>query len=112
MKNLLTTTLILGCLTAFAQKGIDGTWKGTRETPNGAFEITYTYKVEGNVLTGTWKSEFGETKLQNGEVDGKKISYSFTINDRTISYTGELVSDDEIKLNNEMGEMKLTRVKE
>ena len=63
------------------------------------------------MLTGTWKTQFGETQLQNGKVDGKKISYSITINDRTIDYTGELISDDEIKLNNEMGEMKLTRVK-
>jgi hypothetical protein len=112
MKNLLTTALLLGCLTAFAQKGIDGTWKGTRETPNGTFEVTYTYKVEGNVLTGTWKTQFGETTLQNGKVDGKNISYTISINDRTIDYTGELASDDEIKLKNEMGEMKLARVKQ
>ena len=111
MKNLLTAVLLLGCMTAFAQKTIDGTWKGTRETPNGPFEVTYTFKVEGNVLTGTWKTQFGETTLQNGKIDGKNISYTISINDRTIDYTGELVSDDEIKLKNEMGEMKLARVK-
>ncbi len=112
MKHLFTTLFVLGCMTAFAQKTIHGNWKGSRETPNGTFEVSYTYKVEGKVLTGTWKTQFGETQLQNGKVDGKKISYSITINDRTIDYTGELISDDEIKLNNEMGEMKLTRVKQ
>src|SRR5687767_11633394 len=112
MKNLLTAALLLGCLTTFAQKGIDGTWKGTRDTPNGTFEVTYTFKVEGNVLTGTWKTQFGETELQNGKVDGKNISYSISFNDRTINYTGEIVSNEEIKLKNEMGEMKLTRVKQ
>jgi hypothetical protein len=111
MKKLFTLALFIGCITAYAQNPIDGNWKGTRETPNGSFEINYTFKVEGNVLTGTWKAQFGETKLENGKVDGKKISYSFSFNDRTINYTGELVSDDEIKLNNEMGDMKLTRVK-
>jgi hypothetical protein len=111
MKKLFTLALFIGCITAYAQNPIDGNWKGTRETPNGSFEINYTFKVEGNVLTGTWKTQFGETKLENGKVDGKKISYSFSFNDRTINYTGELVSDDEIKLNNEMGDMKLTRVK-
>ena len=112
MKNILTAALLFIGLTAVAQAPIDGTWKGTRETQNGTFEVTYTFKAEGNVLTGTWKTQFGETTLQNGKIDGKNISYTISINDRTIDYTGELVSDDEIKLKNEMGEMKLTRVKQ
>jgi hypothetical protein len=112
MKNLLTAALFLVCLTAFSQKTVDGTWKGTRETPNGNFEVTYTFKVEGKVLTGTWKTQFGETTLQNGKIEGKTISYTISVNDRTINYTGEIVSDDEIKLKNEMGEMKLARVKQ
>lgn len=112
MKHLLTVALLFVCLTAFSQKGIDGTWKGTRDTPNGPFEVTYTFKVEGKVLTGTWKTEFGETTLQNGKIDGKNISYTISINDRTLNYTGEIVSDDEIRLKNEMGEMKLARVKQ
>jgi hypothetical protein len=111
MKNLLTAVFLLVGLTAFSQKTIDGNWKGTRETPNGTFEVSYTFKAEGKVLTGTWKTQFGETTLQNGKIDGKNISYTISINDRTIDYTGEIVSDDEIKLKNEMGEMKLTRAK-
>jgi hypothetical protein len=112
MRKLFTTLFVLGCMTAFAQKTIDGNWKGSRETPNGTFEVSYTFKAAGNVLTGTWKTQFGETQLQNGKVDGKKISYSITLNDRTLNYTGELISDDEIKISNEMGEMKLTRIKQ
>lgn len=111
MKNLLTAVFLLVGLTAFSQKTIDGNWKGTRETPNGTFEVSYTFKAEGKVLTGTWKTQFGETTLQNGKIDGKNISYTISINDRTIDYTGEIVSDDEIKLKNEMGEMKLNRAK-
>jgi len=102
----------MGGLTAFAQVNpIDGTWKGSRETPNGTFEVTYTFKVDGNVLMGTWKTQFGETKLENGKVDGKKLSYTISLNEITISSTGELTSDDEILVKNERGEMKLTRVK-
>ena len=29
MKNLFTTLFVLGCMTAFAQKTIDGNWKGS-----------------------------------------------------------------------------------
>ncbi len=111
MKVLLTIALLVGSLTTFAQNAIDGNWKGTRETPNGTFEVTYTFKVEGNSLKGTWKTQFGEAALENGKVDGKKFTYSISFNDMTINSTGELINDNEIVIKNERGEMKLTKVK-
>lgn len=111
MKFVLTLLFLIGGLTTFAQNKIDGAWKGTRETPNGTFEINYTFKVEGDKLSGTWKTQFGESKLEKGKVDGKKFSYSISFNDMTIESTGELTGDDEITIKNERGEMKLTRVK-
>jgi hypothetical protein len=111
MKLIFTLLLLGGSFALFAQNKIDGNWKGTRETPNGSFEINYTFKVEGNELKGTWKTQFGETKLENGKVDGKKISFSVSFNDTTINSTGELKSDDEMVIKNERGELKLTRVK-
>jgi len=97
-------------MVAFSQNPIDGKWKGTRETPNGTFEINYTFKVDNGVLTGTWTTQFGESPLENGKVDGKTFSYSISFNDMTINNTGELVSENEIVTKNERGEMKLTRV--
>ena len=108
---MLTVAILLGGLIAFAQKTIDGNWKGTRETPNGSLEINYTYKVEGTVLKGTLKTQFGDVQIEEGKVDGKKFSYRIKINDMTINSTGELINDDEILIKNERGEMKLTRVK-
>jgi hypothetical protein len=112
MKYLFTAALLIVCLTAFAQNPIDGNWKGTRETDNGTFEINYTFKVEGNELKGTWKTQFGEASLENGKVDGKKFSYSISFNGMTINSTGEVISENEILIKNERGEMKLARVKE
>ncbi|WP_435357951.1 hypothetical protein [Emticicia sp. SJ17W-69] len=112
MKKLLVFLCFICSVGAFAQTNpIDGNWKGTRETPNGTFEINYTFKVEGDKLTGTWKTQFGETKIENGKVDGKKFSYSISFNDMTINSTGELINENEIITKNERGEMKLTRVK-
>ena len=111
MKILFTLLLVIGGLTSFAQNAIDGNWKGTRETPNGTFEVNYTFKVEGNTLTGTWKTQFGETKLENGKVDGKKFSYSISFNDMKLEYTGEVSGDNELTIKSERGEMKLARVK-
>ena len=111
MKYILALLFTIGTVTLFAQNPIDGNWKGTRETPNGSFEITYSLKVDGTALKGTSKSQRGETELKDGKVDGKKFTFSVSFNDRKIDYTGELVSDNEIVIKNERGEMKLARVK-
>lgn len=111
MKLFLTLVLAVAAMTVSAQNPIDGNWKGTRETPNGNFEINYTFKVEGTELTGTWKTQFGEAKIEKGKVDGKKFTFSISFNDLTINNTGELTSDNEIVIKNERGEMKLARVK-
>jgi len=111
MKYMLSLLLILVTGIAFGQNAIDGNWKGTRETPNGPFEVSYTFKVEGNVVTGTWKTQFGEAKLEDGKIDGKKFSYSISFNDNKLASTAELINDNEIVVKNERGEMKLTRVK-
>jgi hypothetical protein len=95
----------------FAQNPIDGNRKGSRDTPDGTFEVNYTFKVDGKDLKGLWKTQFGETPLENGKVDGKKISYTISFNGMTINSTGELFAENEILIKNERGEMKLARVK-
>jgi hypothetical protein len=111
MKYLLTIAFLFVCMTSFGQPSIDGNWKGTRETPNGTFEVNYTFKVEGKVLTGVWKTQFGEAKLEDGKIDGSKLSYTISFNDMKLSYTGEVTSENEIVIKSERGEMKLARVK-
>ena len=112
MKYLLTALLVFGFIATNAQNAIDGNWKGSRETPNGTMEFNYTFKVQEDTLTGVIKSQYGEVKLENGKVDGKKFSYSISFNGNSIDFTGELVSDDQIITKNERGETKLYRVKE
>ena len=73
MKTLFFSLILsIASFVAMAQNPIDGNWKGSRETPNGTFEVNYTFKVEGDKLTGTWKTQFGEAKIEEGKVEGKK----------------------------------------
>ena len=111
MKYLFVLLFLGGSLPIFAQTNIDGEWKGTRETPNGTFELNYTFKADGKTLTGKLKAQFGEVQLENGKIDGNKISYSITFNGTTVDSTGEILNDNEILIKNQFGEMKLTRVK-
>jgi len=111
MKYFLIFLFLGASLTIFAQTNIDGNWKGTRETPNGTFEVNYTFKADGKTLNGMMKSQFGEVALENGKIDSNKISYSITLNGTTVSSTGEVLNENEILIKNQFGEMKLTRVK-
>lgn len=100
----------LGSMASFAQSKIDGKWKGTREGQNGPMELNYTFKVEGNKLTGTTTTPRGENQIEDGKVDGKKFSYIMSFGEMTIENNGELVNDNEIVIRTQRGEMKLTRV--
>ena len=111
MKKLFILLFLLVSFTSFAQSKINGDWKGAVETPNGDFELNFTFKVEGEKLTGVWKSEFGETELQDGKVDGKKFSYTLAFGDMSIQSNGELVNDDEIVIKSDRGEIQLKRMK-
>lgn len=111
MKIFFSLLCILGSFSLLAQNPIDGDWKGTRDTPNGPMEFTYTFKVQDSVLNGTLKSQFGEMPLENGKVNGKTFSYSISFNGNSFASTGELTGEDEITVKSDRGEIKLLRVK-
>ena len=97
---LLSITLLLLAATALAAD-ISGTWKGTAETPQGSFERTFNFKVDGNKLTGeTTSSAFGKSTIEDGKIDGDNISFTITMNaqgnDIQVLYKGK-VAGDEIK---------------
>jgi autotransporter translocation and assembly factor TamB len=85
-------------LTAFAAD-VTGNWKASLETPNGSMEFTYVLKADGNAVTGTIQSQMGDMKIDEGKIDGDKISFSVTVeNMGKISYNGT-VKGDEMTLN-------------
>ncbi len=61
---------------------------------------TYTFKLDGQTLTGHAKSNLGEGDL-SGTVDGDKVTFVENLNYQgqplAITYTGQIVSADEIK---------------
>jgi hypothetical protein len=72
---------------------ITGTWNGTVETPQGTGSPTFTFKQEGEKLTGTYKGQLGEGPL-TGTLKGNDISFSLKVNfqgeEFTITYTGKV----------------------
>lgn len=86
---------------AAAAADITGTWKASFDTQIGQQNYTYEFKVSGTELTGTAKSDNGQSTIQEGKVDGDTVSFvenlSFQGMDIKITYKGQIVSADEIK---------------
>jgi hypothetical protein len=99
--KLLMALFALFALTASAAD-LAGTWKGSVDTPNGTFESTYEFKVDGAKLTGTVTSQqMPASAISDGKIDGD--SFSFTVKregpngEFVINYKGT-VSGDEAKM--------------
>lgn len=93
--------VLMGMATvALAQGKIDGKWESSMQGPQGnAITQTYTFKTDGNKLTGTVSGRRGDTPLE-GTVDGNKITFSVTRQTQNgemkMSYSGT-VDGDSIK---------------
>ncbi|MDZ4798211.1 MAG: hypothetical protein SGI92_08625 [Bryobacteraceae bacterium] len=93
--------LALSALTALAAD-INGTWKGSAETPNGTIERTFVFKTDGASVTGETVSEMmGKSVIKNGKLEGDSLTFSIDVkfqdNEMTLNYKGK-VSGDTIKL--------------
>jgi len=104
----LVLSLVLMAASAFAAD-IDGKWAGSIDTPNGAIQISFTFKADGAKLEGTTVGPDGmTTKIADGKVDGNKISFSQTLDfggmPITIPYKG-VITGAELKLSADFGGM-------
>lgn len=80
---------------------IDGTWEGKMDMMDQTMAISFTFKAEGNVLTGFTPVGNQKLQIQDGKIDGNNISFSVVYNfgeEVKADYTGVL-SGDELKLN-------------
>ncbi|HEY6400252.1 MAG TPA: hypothetical protein VI479_02505 [Blastocatellia bacterium] len=69
---------------------VTGSWSVTVETDGGSGNPGFTFKQEGEKLTGKYKGLFGEADL-TGTVKGDKIEFSFKVSGQiegTLTYSG------------------------
>jgi hypothetical protein len=94
MKYLFAVVALVLSTMVVCAASIDGTWKGTMETPMGAMENTITLKADGANLAGSVKTEFFESKIENATLKGDKVSFVITMDFGTLKYDGTLAGDD------------------
>ena len=91
---------------AYAQANISGTWTTSFDSQVGTQTYTYTIKVDGGALTGHAKSNLGEGDIK-GTVAGSTVTFvenlSYEGQALAITYTGQIVSADEIKFKRDVG---------
>ena len=101
MKLLRTSSLVLASLLlaatfAAAQASVDGTWKLTFQTDQGAVDADMTLKQDGEKVTGSLTSPQGEAPL-DGTFKGGKLVLSLSVDAGgqalTITFDGALEQD-------------------
>lgn len=104
MKRLVLMLLALGSLVAMLAADINGKWKADFQTPDGtARSNTFTFKVDGEKLTGMVAGSQDETPIQDGKVSGDDISFSAERPFGKFTYKGK-IAGNEIKLKVEFGD--------
>jgi hypothetical protein len=90
-----------------AATDITGTWAFQVESSQGAGTPTFTFKQEGEKLTGQYKGAFGEAPV-TGTVKENKVDFVIKIDAQgqqfTITYTGTVEKDGTMKGTAELGE--------
>ncbi|MBI3649749.1 MAG: hypothetical protein HY231_01735 [Acidobacteria bacterium] len=78
---------------AAAAVNVTGTWSATVETSQGSGTPTFTFKQEGETLSGNYKGQLGEAPL-NGSVKGNDITFNIKLSvqgqDFDITYSGKV----------------------
>ena len=106
----LAIILIVACCIAAFAADFNGTWKAAIDSQVGVQNYTFTFKVEGEKLTGKAKSEFAmtETEITEGTVKGDDISFVENLNydgmPLKIVYKGK-ISGDEIKFSRNVADI-------
>ena len=100
--------LLLLTVSAFAAD-VDGKWTGSVSTPNGDFPVSFNFKADGAMLSGSMAGpDGGDIAIKDGKIDGANISFWLSIdfggNAMKLTYTG-VVAADQIKISGDAGGM-------
>jgi len=104
---ILTVLIVLG-LASVRAADISGTWTASFDTQIGQQNYTYEFVLKGTTLTGKIKSSVGPSEMAEGKVEGDKVSFvenlKFQDMELRITYSGTIVSNDEIKFTRKVGD--------
>jgi hypothetical protein len=90
-KALTTVFLVMAFVTFCCAQDISGNWKGT---VNEQFEVHYTFKVDGEKLTGSSKAPDGTDRpISDGVIKGDDLSFTISIRGNPTKINGKVKGD-------------------
>jgi len=89
--------LMFVCAAYTLAADVSGQWETTFSSPNGDIHLVFHFKVDGDKLTGKVETPNGDVEIEDGKVDGDKISFNTHLGDDVIKHIGT-VSGDTIPL--------------
>ena len=100
--------IVLGAVASASAADVTGKWTASFDTQIGRQNYTYDFVVKGSELTGKIKSDLGASDVLDGKVEGDKVSFveilRFQDMDIRITYSGSVVSADEIKFTRQVAD--------
>ena len=109
MKTTLLALLALLCFSfAAAAASVDGKWTAEVQGRGGTQTQTFTFKADGNNVTGSVGTMRGDTPIADGKLSGDTLTFSVMMPGRgggdpmKVTYTGK-VSGDSIELTFDRG---------
>lgn len=106
MRKLILLTL-LACSALFGAD-ITGSWDFAVETPQGSGNPAFTFKQDGEKLTGTYSGLFGKAEVA-GTVKGDAVEFAFEVSGQgqtaKMRYTGKIESPTKMKGDVSLGDL-------
>ncbi len=85
---------------AVSAADITGNWKGDLETPQGKVQVNYTFKQDGETLTGTWQTARSPiVQITDGKVTGDNVTFNVVVSAANMTFAHEgKINGDKIQL--------------
>lgn len=92
---------------AFAD--LNGKWKGTLKFGDFELPLTYTFKVDGETVTGACSTDQGDLPILNGKIKGSDFTFALDIQGQQMPQVGKFYGDSTVITSEFQGQK--TRVK-
>jgi len=96
MKNkFIFTGILVFCFTLCFAMTTDptGKWTGVADSQNGPMQVTYTFKIDGQKLTGSVEGPEGALDLENGTYKDSVLSFDIMIMGKALHQAGKYYGD-------------------
>ncbi len=102
--KLIATVFALALAVSAQAADVAGKWKASAPSPDGStMDLVFTFKVDGDKLTGSVASAMGDMPISEGTVKDDAITFTVEMDDFKIVHKGT-VSGDTMALKVLMGE--------